>query len=103
VQREGWNAQVTAAEQNARDEAARLTIDAAMLLVDAALHATGSTHACTRDDVVAAFAHLTDPLVARAVWLDEKRDGIAVLYRYRSAEKSLKHRSRHGFWRKKSR
>jgi len=50
-----------------------------MLLVDAALHAAGSTQACTRDDVVAAFSHLTDPLIARAVWLDEHRNSVAVL------------------------
>ena len=100
IQRAGWAAQVTAAEQRAPSvspseveeplpapkngharspEAPRLTVDAAMLLVDQALRDAGSTQACTREEVEAAFAHLTDPLVGAATWLDTSRTAIAIL------------------------
>jgi len=62
-----------------RGDAPRLTVDAAMLLVDAALRAAGSTQACTREEVDAAFTHLTDPLVGSATWLDPSRSAIAIL------------------------
>jgi len=62
-----------------RGDAPRLTVDAAMLLVDEALRAAGSTQACTREEVETAFAHLTDPLVGAATWLDSSRTAIAIL------------------------
>lgn len=70
IAREGWTAQETAAAQGGAANAPRLTVDAAMLLVDAALKAAGSTQACTRDEVVAAFAWLTNPNVHTAVDYD---------------------------------
>jgi len=71
IQRAGWEAQRTAAEQDAGARAPHLTVDAAMLLADEALRAAGSATACTREDVDAAFAHLCDPLVGTAVRTDE--------------------------------
>ena len=61
----GWEAQVSAAGD--RTDAPRLTEDAAMLLVDARLLAAGAHLECSRDDVRAAVAYLTSPLVARAI------------------------------------
>jgi hypothetical protein len=54
-------------------------LDAAMLLVDQALRAAGSTQACTREEVEAAFTHHTDPLIGFATGLDPSRSAIAVL------------------------
>jgi hypothetical protein len=71
---EGWRAQVTAAEQGGPGNAPRLTVDAAMVLVDAALRAVGSAQACTRAEVEAAFAWLTSACVGLAV-----RDGDEVV------------------------
>jgi len=79
IRREGWNAQVTAAQQGGPANAPLLTVDSAMLLVDAALRAAGSVQACTRDQVQAAFSHLTDPLVGHAVWTDPTRGAIVIL------------------------
>ena len=79
IHREGWASQCTAAEQADRGDAPRLTVDAAMLLVDATLKVAGSTEACTREEVDAALAHLADPLVASATWLDATRTAIAIL------------------------
>lgn len=78
VRREFWTAQVTAAQDGGRSSAPLLTVDSAMLLVDAALRTAGSTQACVRDDVVAAFTHLTDPLVAQAVWSDAAKTSLVV-------------------------
>jgi hypothetical protein len=50
-----------------------------MLLVDAALKVAGSTQACTREEVEAAFEYLTHPLVQIATWLDASRAAIAIL------------------------
>lgn len=74
VVREGWRAQVTAAEQAGPGNAPRLTVDAAMVLVDAALRAVGSAQACTRAEVEAAFAWLTSACAGLAV-----RDGDEVV------------------------
>jgi len=71
VQREGWNAQLTAASQGGPKNAPALTLDAAMVLVDAALKRLGSAHACTREDVEAAFAWLCSPNVGIAVLDDD--------------------------------
>ncbi|MGP6188570.1 MAG: hypothetical protein ACLPSH_00510 [Vulcanimicrobiaceae bacterium] len=62
-----------------RGEAPHLTVDAAMLLVDRALQGAGSSQGCTREEVESAFAHLADPLVASAVWLDPQRTAIVIL------------------------
>ncbi|MBV9718345.1 MAG: hypothetical protein JOZ77_03440 [Candidatus Eremiobacteraeota bacterium] len=58
VAKEGWKAQRTAAEQGGPQNAPLLTTDAAMLLVDAALRNAGSTQACTKEEVEAAFEWL---------------------------------------------
>lgn len=78
VRREFWNAQVTAAQQGGHSTAPLLTLDSAMLLVDAALRNAGSTQGCNRDDVIAAFTHLTDPLIAHAVWSDPTKTSIVI-------------------------
>lgn len=67
LQREGWNAQRTAAQQGGAANAPHLTVDAAMLLVDAVLHAAGSKQACTHDDVTLAIAWLTNPIESAGV------------------------------------
>ena len=79
VRSEGWRAQCSGAAQTPRGDAPHLTVDAAMLLVDQALSSAGSTQACSRDEVVLAFAHLTDPLVGTAVWLDVQRTAIVIV------------------------
>jgi hypothetical protein len=66
IEREGWKAQLTAAAQGGPATAPHLTADAAMLVVDEALRAAGSTQTCTLDDVTAAFSYLSSPDVARA-------------------------------------
>jgi DNA primase len=65
--REGWRAQVIAAEQGGPANAPRLTVDAAMVLVDAALRASGSVQACTRAEVEAACSWLASANVGRAI------------------------------------
>ncbi|MHB1797731.1 MAG: hypothetical protein ACYCUI_05415 [Vulcanimicrobiaceae bacterium] len=67
LQRQGWNAQRTAAQQGGAANAPHLTVDAAMLLVDAVLHAAGSKQACTHDDVTLAIAWLTNPIESAGV------------------------------------
>ena len=76
IAREGWNVQRNAAEQRAGNDAPQLTVDAAMLLVDTSLHDLGSTQACTRDEVVSAFAWLESPNVGIAL-----RDGDGLIVR----------------------
>ncbi len=66
----GWSAQRRAIADGRSDEAPHLTIDAAMFLANEALSAAGSKRAASRAEVEAAFAHLTDPLVAQAVKLE---------------------------------
>ena len=72
--REGWNAQRLAAEQGGATNAPRLTVDAAMLLVDAALKSVGSSQGCARAEVEEAFAYLASPNLGRAV-----KDGEALV------------------------
>lgn len=67
VAREGWKAQVVAAEQGAAADAPPLTVEAAMLVVDEALRALGSARACTRAEVEEAFAWLSSPNVGLAI------------------------------------
>ena len=76
LQQEAWKAQTTAATQGGPLNAPRLTIDSAMLLVDEALRNDGAAHACTREEVQAAFAWLTNPIVGRATTMTE--DAIVV-------------------------
>ncbi len=76
----GWRNQVAAAKTGDPGDAPRLDEDAAMMLVDEELLGReGSVQPCARVDVRAAFAHLTDPLVSAAAWLDERRDAIVIL------------------------
>lgn len=63
---EGWKAQRIAAEQGGPANAPLLTVDSAMLLVDEALRAQDSVVPCTRDEVEAAFAWLSNPVVGAA-------------------------------------
>ncbi len=62
-----------------RDDVPRFTVDVAMSAVDAQLTQVPGSNGCTRDDVEAAFAWLTNPLVRRAVWVDAARDAIVVV------------------------
>ncbi len=63
----GLALQTDAARTGPAAEAPHLTLDTAIALVDQRLAQLGSAHACTRDDVTAAIAYLTNPLIARAV------------------------------------
>jgi Restriction endonuclease len=85
VQREGWNAQTTAAKQGGPGNAPNVTVDAAMLIVDEALRAAGSTEACTRDDVSLAFELLTNPAIGSAAWSDASKSSLIVLRNWRDA------------------
>jgi len=75
----GWAAQVAAAASATPADSPRLTVDAAMLLVDQALANDGSKASCTREEVEAAFAYLTNPRVEQAVWVDGERTAIVVI------------------------
>ena len=59
-------------------DAPLMDVDAAMMLVDEHLAASGSAARCSRADVEAAFAWLTHPRVRRAMWVDEERRAIVV-------------------------
>lgn len=74
----GWNLQGIAARQGGPTNATRLTLDAAMALVDEALAQQGSRQGVTRDEVRLAFEYLTNPIVSQAAWLDDSRDAIAI-------------------------
>jgi DNA primase len=74
----GWNAQKRAVKDGRADQAPRLTLDAAMFLVNEALSAAGSDRAVTREEVYAASEHLTDPLVAEAVRIDGSHGAIVL-------------------------
>jgi hypothetical protein len=75
----GWAAQVIAADYHAPADAPLLTEDAAIMLVDEYVASHGSHTACTRDEIRQAFAYLTSPRVAKAVWADDQRSTIVVL------------------------
>jgi hypothetical protein len=72
-----WRRQV--AVLGHRDDAPVISEDAAMLLVDEELEKRGSTAVSTRDDVRAAFAYLTSPLIRAARWLDEPGGAVVVV------------------------
>ena len=75
----GWRNQRTAATSGDPTDAPRIDEDAAMMLVDERLLGNeGSLRPCTRAEVRAAFAHLTDPLVGLAVWVDETHAAIVI-------------------------
>jgi hypothetical protein len=57
-------------------DAPRLDTNAALLLVDGALTALGAHIPCTSADVIAAFRHLTDPLVGAAIYADTAQTAI---------------------------
>lgn len=60
-------------------EAPRFTVDVAIATADAQLAARGSQHGCTREEMEAVFDWLTNPLVRRAVWVDDQRESIVVI------------------------
>lgn len=55
------------------------TVDVAMAMADAQLTAQGSEHGCTREEMTAVFEWLTNPLVKRALWVDDARTNIVVV------------------------
>lgn len=55
------------------------TVDVAMAMADAQLCAQGSQHGCTREEMQAAFEWLTNPLVRRALWVDDSHASIVVV------------------------
>jgi Restriction endonuclease len=73
-----WRRQV--AVLGHRDDAPVISEDAAMVLVDEELEKRGSTAVSSRDDVRAAFAYLTSPLVRAARWLDDPGGAIVALH-----------------------
>lgn len=79
IAEEGWRAQCGAV--NSTGDAPSLTIDAAMFLVDGRLRAEGSVIAATRSEIDSAFAHLCDPVVNAAQWLDKAKGAIAIVRR----------------------
>lgn len=74
----GWNAQLSAADFHAPEQAPLLTQDAGMLLADEYLRSHGSHTPCTRDEVREAFAYLTHPRVGLAAWTDASRVAIVI-------------------------
>ncbi len=79
VREAGWAAQVAATHQGPPANAPHLTLDAAMLLVDERLAALGTNASCTRDEVAAALAYLSNPRVGQAVWTDGAQRAIVIL------------------------
>jgi len=76
----GWAAQSAAARQGPPENAPRLNIDAAMLLVDQRLADERSAASCTREEVQEAFATLTSSAIGVAIWADAKtRDAIVII------------------------
>jgi hypothetical protein len=53
-------------------------VEAAMFLVNEALTDANAKRAAAREEVEAAFAHLTDPLVAEAIKLQGSDGAIAI-------------------------
>ncbi len=49
-----------------------------MLLVDQHLRQAGSRTACTRNDIRDAFAYLTSPRIAQAIWTDPTHTAILI-------------------------
>ena len=76
----GWNAQLSAVDFHAPEQAPLLTEDAGMLLVDEYLRSHGSHTPCTRDEVREAFVYLTHPRVGLAAWTDASRGAIVIAH-----------------------
>ncbi len=74
-----WSAQAAAVDFHAPADAPLLTEDAAIMLVDQYLAAHASHTPCTRTDIRDAFAYLTSPRIAHALWTDDRRTAIVVL------------------------
>ncbi|MBC5825853.1 MAG: restriction endonuclease [Candidatus Eremiobacteraeota bacterium] len=72
----GWRAQQHTPSD--ATDAPLLTEDAAMMLVDGFLSAAGAPVSCARSDVQAAFAYVTSPLVAQAVWTSGDHQSIVI-------------------------
>jgi DNA primase len=60
----GTQLQTAAARSGPSTDSPLLTVDTAMALVDQALMRFGSTHSCTRADVIHAFQYLTNPITS---------------------------------------
>lgn len=78
----GWAAQRAFAKTERGGsvaEAPKLTLDAAMLLVDQRLADEGSAASCTRAEIESAFEYLTNPRIAAAVWSDPSRTSIVIV------------------------
>ncbi|HEX5275176.1 MAG TPA: hypothetical protein VFW34_07865 [Candidatus Rubrimentiphilum sp.] len=73
------NGAVNANGASRAGDAALLTLDAAMVLVDEALAAAGSQRACTREETQLAFEYLTNPIVRQAVWTDASQSSIVII------------------------
>ena len=63
-----------------RDDAPIITEDAAMLLVDEELANRSSTAVTSREEIQAAFAYLTSPLVRVARWQTTPNSAIVVIH-----------------------
>jgi hypothetical protein len=50
-----------------------------MAAADAQLAEQGSQRGCTREEMHAVFEWLANPLVHRAIWVDDQRTSIAVV------------------------
>ena len=69
-----------AAAQGKPQDAPRLTVDAAMLLVDQRLAQLNSRAVCTREEVQSAFEYLTNPRPGVAVWADAQvKDAVVIV------------------------
>ncbi|HLI94496.1 MAG TPA: hypothetical protein VKT72_00235 [Candidatus Baltobacteraceae bacterium] len=75
----GWAMQMLSARANERADAAAITLDVALGLVDGALSAQGAQVGCTRDQIRGAFEYLTSPLVRAAAWIDDQREAIVII------------------------
>jgi hypothetical protein len=74
-----WRKQVAATTTGDPQDAPILTEDAAMMLVDQALlEEGGSQQPVTREQIRAAFLHLTDPLLGKAIWTDATHTAIVI-------------------------
>lgn len=78
LRRTGWAMQLMAAQSNARGDAAAITVDVAIALVDGALAEGGRHVGCSRSEITDAFSYLTSSLVAAAVWSSSERDAIVI-------------------------
>jgi hypothetical protein len=72
-----WRRQVAVVGRH--HDAPAITEDTAMALVDEALTEHGSNAVCGRDEVRAAFAHLTSPLVGHARWESQPGGAIVII------------------------